>query len=533
MALLFITSGDSLPLEPTWRAFLEAAGRLAFRHPPPAVPPAPSITVTLEGEPLHPPLPQWPENEYPDWKLRRGLPVEDCEGGGDRETAGGLQVADGGQGTGCGGSAGRNSGGRGGAEGREARRTGGSAVKNKQSASADSSRKHSGSGGSSNSSSSGSGSSNSSSGSSYSSGPPAAPHPTPAESLIANLTAQLKAAASEAGMNERLRPGWRGLAPGVVPKGRPWSKAGLVPGILGWESDLLVEEHRRLLSQTPCLGGGCSDGGSGGKAAGAGEQVLAAAMGVGGGGTGLIGSGFTPRAVGGGNWRSALVQEQKGYEPRQQQQRQQQRSLQLDPVYTRQRLFSIYVHPPPGLQLPAGSLFSGLELPEVLRVNTTQAYAQHAVAQAELALLRAALFDRSNVKFVLVSDSSIPIYQPEVRCVVGWARVRLSVITGGFALSTSSRLDGCPGGAGGLHPAEGGALLGMPQLVKPPHGHLPPATLTPTYLVIITHRPPAPHPCGPHMAVLAVQVVYTQLMVELQSRLDACKYPGKNLDYRR
>jgi hypothetical protein len=76
------------------------------------------------------------------------------------------------------------------------------------------------------------------------------------------------------------------------------------------------------------------------------------------------------------------------------------------------------VHPPPGVKLPQGTIFSGLELPNAQRANTTSAYAQHAIAAAEVELLRAAYADRSNVKFVLVGETSIPLYPPEVGVVV-------------------------------------------------------------------------------------------------------------------
>jgi hypothetical protein len=40
--------------------------------------------------------------------------------------------------------------------------------------------------------------------------------------------------------------------------------------------------------------------------------------------------------------------------------------------------------------------------------------AQHVLAEAEVLLLRAALGDAANTKFVMVSDSSIPLYPPQV-----------------------------------------------------------------------------------------------------------------------
>jgi hypothetical protein len=75
-------------------------------------------------------------------------------------------------------------------------------------------------------------------------------------------------------------------------------------------------------------------------------------------------------------------------------------------------LFSVYVHTPAGVLLPRDSLFSGCELP--VRLNTSRGYAQHVLAEAGAPLLAAALSDPLNTKFVLVSDSSIPLYPPQV-----------------------------------------------------------------------------------------------------------------------
>lgn len=75
--------------------------------------------------------------------------------------------------------------------------------------------------------------------------------------------------------------------------------------------------------------------------------------------------------------------------------------------------FSVYVHTPAGMLLPRSSAFSGCEL--VVRLNTTRGYAQHVLAEAEALLLAAALSDPLNTKFVLVSETSIPLYPPQVR----------------------------------------------------------------------------------------------------------------------
>lgn len=73
-------------------------------------------------------------------------------------------------------------------------------------------------------------------------------------------------------------------------------------------------------------------------------------------------------------------------------------------------LFSVYVHTTAGMLLPRDSLFAGCELP--VRLNASQGYAQHVLAEAGALLLAAALSDPLNAKFVLVSDTSIPLYPP-------------------------------------------------------------------------------------------------------------------------
>ncbi len=124
-----------------------------------------------------------------------------------------------------------------------------------------------------------------------------------------------------------------------------------------------------------------------------------------------------------------------------------------------QDLFSVYVHPPPGKRFRAGSLFSGREVPDRVAVS----WAQHSVvrclhhvttsrlpkssrfetctsflmpclaqllslskpctscgnmpplqAEAERSLLRAALADPANQRFLLASESCLPMYPPHV-----------------------------------------------------------------------------------------------------------------------
>lgn len=84
----------------------------------------------------------------------------------------------------------------------------------------------------------------------------------------------------------------------------------------------------------------------------------------------------------------------------------------VHPMIQKQHLFSVYVHTPPGLLLPQGSLFSGCELDK--RSNTANAYAQYPLMDAALLLLQAALANKANTKFVLVGEASIPLYPPQV-----------------------------------------------------------------------------------------------------------------------
>jgi hypothetical protein len=76
------------------------------------------------------------------------------------------------------------------------------------------------------------------------------------------------------------------------------------------------------------------------------------------------------------------------------------------------QLLSVYVHTPGGVLLPSSSVLSGCELS--VRLNTTGGYAQHVLAEAAALLLAAALSDPLNTKFVLLSDTSIPLYNPQV-----------------------------------------------------------------------------------------------------------------------
>ena len=59
-----------------------------------------------------------------------------------------------------------------------------------------------------------------------------------------------------------------------------------------------------------------------------------------------------------------------------------------------------------------GWVGSGLEVKNP--VNLTNAFALHTLVMAEMKLLEAALKDERNQKFILLSESCIPIHPPEV-----------------------------------------------------------------------------------------------------------------------
>jgi len=81
-------------------------------------------------------------------------------------------------------------------------------------------------------------------------------------------------------------------------------------------------------------------------------------------------------------------------------------------IYQQQDFFSVYVHASPGFSFPPTSLFSGLEVKDP--ANLTNAFALHTLIMAEMKLLEAALKEERNQKFVLLSESCIPIHPPEV-----------------------------------------------------------------------------------------------------------------------
>ena len=69
-------------------------------------------------------------------------------------------------------------------------------------------------------------------------------------------------------------------------------------------------------------------------------------------------------------------------------------------------LYGVYSHPEPGHAYGAGSLFRGTEIRNRTRVD----WGAVTVARAEVFLLRAALADPRNERFLLVSESCVPLH---------------------------------------------------------------------------------------------------------------------------
>jgi hypothetical protein len=78
---------------------------------------------------------------------------------------------------------------------------------------------------------------------------------------------------------------------------------------------------------------------------------------------------------------------------------------------SRQHLFDVWVHPAvdfPGF--PVNSVFHGREIPREFRVRTV--WGTHTIIDATRALLAAALTNPRAEKFVLMSESDVPLYSP-------------------------------------------------------------------------------------------------------------------------
>ena len=84
-----------------------------------------------------------------------------------------------------------------------------------------------------------------------------------------------------------------------------------------------------------------------------------------------------------------------------------------DDVIARQHLFDVWVHTLVDFKgFPPGSTFKGRELPPEFRVKAV--WGTHTLVDATRALLAAALTNPRNQKFVLLSESDVPLYSPLV-----------------------------------------------------------------------------------------------------------------------
>jgi hypothetical protein len=81
------------------------------------------------------------------------------------------------------------------------------------------------------------------------------------------------------------------------------------------------------------------------------------------------------------------------------------------PIYQAQRLFSLYVHVDPAFpSVDPDSLFAGREITPTIHGKRFT----HSLSLIGLHLLEAALLDSTteNARFVLLSDSDVPLYPP-------------------------------------------------------------------------------------------------------------------------
>ena len=76
-----------------------------------------------------------------------------------------------------------------------------------------------------------------------------------------------------------------------------------------------------------------------------------------------------------------------------------------DPIAA-QTLFTVYVHTPPNVTLKEGTPFAGREV----SARVAAAWGDHSIVEATRAMLRAALKDPRNQRFVLLSEADAPLY---------------------------------------------------------------------------------------------------------------------------
>lgn len=111
-------------------------------------------------------------------------------------------------------------------------------------------------------------------------------------------------------------------------------------------------------------------------------------------------------------------------------------------ILSAQHLFDIWVHPPLDFKgYPKSSVFHGKELPPLHRVSAD--WGTHSLIDGLRALLAAALTNPRAVKFVLISESDIPLYSPLVlyKQLVGERLSRLNACntTAGWDLNINQR----------------------------------------------------------------------------------------------
>lgn len=87
----------------------------------------------------------------------------------------------------------------------------------------------------------------------------------------------------------------------------------------------------------------------------------------------------------------------------------------LTNIIAQQTLFTVYVHTASNYSFPQDSIFAGQQIKD--RVNVT--WGQWSVAEAEKRLYTAALKDGRNQRFILLSESCMPLYPPHIL----WAQV--------------------------------------------------------------------------------------------------------------
>lgn len=69
-------------------------------------------------------------------------------------------------------------------------------------------------------------------------------------------------------------------------------------------------------------------------------------------------------------------------------------------------LFALHTHPAPGYEYPPASIFHGTEVAGRRRV----VWGEHSVVTAERALIRAALVSPSTMRFLLASETCVPLW---------------------------------------------------------------------------------------------------------------------------